>query len=72
MALYSGAGGGGVGYIRDVNWVIYLGGGGVYSGDLYTVGVLTTFYGILLSRGTSINILLLIYFLSIFLGLFYL
>ena len=32
-------------YIRDVNWVAYL--VDVYSGDLYTGGVLTGFYGIL-------------------------
>ena len=32
-------------YIRDVNWVTYL--GGVYSVGLYTGSVLTGFYGIL-------------------------
>ena len=35
MRLYLGKGG----YIRDVNWVSYLGG-------VYSVGVLTGFYGI--------------------------
>ena len=49
--------GGGVGaYIRDVNWVLYLGmpifgreGGGLYTGHIYgiyTGGVLTGFYAI--------------------------
>ena len=36
-------------YIRDVNWVSYLGGGTYIRGALYTGGVLTGFYGILIN-----------------------
>ena len=41
--IFGGGGGAGVAYIRDVNWVTYLH-MGVYSGGLYTRGVLTGFY----------------------------
>ena len=46
VGLYLGGGGAYIregAYIRDVNWVSYM--GGVYSGGLYTGGALTGFYG---------------------------